>query len=213
MYDIILFDFDGTIYDTLEGITKSMQYALNQQGIYPKLDELKCFAGPPLHDKLEEVYGFTGEKADEVVRVFRERYAHIGIYESCIFHGVEELLKKLKAAGKRLGIATSKPEVMANKLLEMQNIREYFEVVSGSSVSGKLSSKDIILREALRRFGSDGENAVLVGDTKYDVMGAHKCALTCIGVRYGYAADGELEDAGAKLIAENTEELYKILTA
>ena len=117
MYDIILFDFDGTVYDTVEGITKSVQYALKKQGIDAELEDLRCFAGPPLVDMFMEKFGFSEDTARQAVVDFRERYKPVGIYESRVFPGIPELLKKLRAEGKILGIATSKPQHMAEELL------------------------------------------------------------------------------------------------
>ena len=211
MYDIIIFDFDGTIYDTLEGICRCMQYALKKQGIEAELQELQCFAGPPLLEKIEEVYGFSGEKAEEIVKDFRYRYKPVGINESRLFPGIKELLQELSSAGKRLGIATSKPEEMAVKLLDRQDITKYFEVISGAHGEGRGGSKEEVLNAALGRFGAGRERCVLVGDTKYDVAGAHKCGLECIAVKYGYAAEGELEDAGADIIAGDIKDLQRIL--
>ena len=176
-----------------------------------ELSELQCFAGPPLTEKLQEVYGFSEEKADEIVKDFRYRYKPTGINESRLFPGIRELLQNLTAAGKRLGIATSKPEEMAVKLLDRQNITQYFEVISGARGEGSIGSKEAVLNAALSRFGAEKSRCVLVGDTKYDVSGAHKCGLGCIAVRYGYAAEGELEEAGADIIADDIGDLQKLL--
>lgn len=211
MYDIILFDFDGTIYDTVEGITKCMQYALKKQGIDEALDRLRCFAGPPLAEKIPEVYGFDEETTKNVIKDFRERYNSIGVYESRVFPDIPELLDKLKSSGKRLGIATSKPQHLAEHLLEKEGIKDYFEVICGSQPDGSLGKKDQVIRAVIEKFGVKDERLVLVGDTKYDVIGAHKCNLPCIGVRYGYAALNELEQAQADIIVEDSKELLNIL--
>ncbi len=211
MYDIILFDFDGTVYDTVEGITKSVQYALKKQGIDAQLDSLRCFAGPPLVDMFMEKYGFDRPTAEQAVRDFRERYKPVGIYESHVFPGMPELLKKLKDAGKVLGIATSKPQNMAEELLEKEGIKGYFDAVCGSMPDGNNNSKREVLTAALEKLRKNDEKAVLVGDTKYDVEGAHQCAVPCIGVKYGYAAEGELQRAGADIIADDMDELLEIL--
>ncbi len=211
MYDIILFDFDGTIYDTIEGITKCMQYALKKHGIEEELSKLCCFAGPPLAEKLPEVYGFNDEETKSVIKDFRERYNSLGIYESRVFPEIPKLLDDLKKAGKRLGIATSKPQHMAEHLLEKEGIIEYFEVICGSQPDGGHGKKDEVIKAALEKFGVKDESVVLVGDTKYDVIGAHKCNLPCIGVKYGYAAPGELDEAGADIIAKDSGQLLKII--
>ena len=123
MYRYVLFDFDGTVFDTLEGITKSVRYAINKMGMDAPLSELKCFAGPPLLEMFEERFGFTPEKAAQAVRDFRERYVPIGVYESRVFPGVKELLRELRAAGIVTGIATSKPQHLAEELLGKEDLK------------------------------------------------------------------------------------------
>ena len=194
MYHHILFDFDGTLYDTVEGIAKSAQYALRKLGVSAELDELRCFAGPPLVDKFMEAYGLSHEKAWEARGLFQERYIPIGVYESRPFPGMKEFLAALKEKGLTLAVATSKPLDLAEHLLARAGMREYFSVVRGSSL------------------GAEKEDCVLIGDTKYDVAGAHAAGVKCICVRYGYAAPGELEEAGADAIAEDLCELQKMLT-
>ncbi len=211
MFDIILFDFDGTVYDTLEGITKCMQHALKKRGIEETLEALHCFAGPPLAEKIPEVYGFDEATTKTVITDFRERYNSIGIYESRVFPEIPELLAKLKKAGKRMGIATSKPQFLAEHLMEKEGIKDYFEVICGSQPDGSLGKKDQVIKAVIEKFGVKDERLVLVGDTKYDVIGAHKCGLPCIGVRYGYAAENELEDACADIIVKDTDELFSVL--
>ena len=207
----VLFDFDGTVFDTVEGITKSIQYALRKHGRDAALEELRCFAGPPLVDKFMEVYGVTREEAEQLVTDFRERYVPIGVYESSPFPGIRELLEALRAAGKKLVIATSKPQAMAALLLERAGLRELFDVVVGSGGGVNNDAKWQIVTRAMELCGAKPENCVLVGDTKYDVEGARKCGIPCIGVRWGYAAEGELEAAGALTVAETAGEIDIIL--
>lgn len=211
MYKYILFDFDGTVFDTVEGITKSVQYAINKFGLDDRLDFLRQFAGPPLTDKFMEVYGFTREQAEQAVVYFRERYQPIGLYECGIFPGVKDMLRELKNAGFVLGIATSKPQHLAEKLLEGEGMTELFDVICGSGLSANDDSKASVLRRAMEKLAAVPAETVLVGDTKYDVLGAKACGIDCIGVRYGYAAQGELEDAGAKYIVEDVPELTKLI--
>ena len=207
----VLFDFDGTVFDTVEGITKSIQYALRKHGRDAELEELRCFAGPPLVDKFMEVYGVAKEEAEELVKDFRERYVPIGVYESSPFPGIRELLEALRSAGKKVAIATSKPQPMAELLLERAGLRELFDVVVGSGGGVNNDAKWQIVTRAMELCGSKPENCVLVGDTKYDVEGAKKCGIPCIGVRWGYAAEGELEVAGAEMIVETVEEVMNYL--
>lgn len=211
MYNCILFDFDGTVFDTLEGITKSVQYALNKVGIDAEPEALRCFAGPPLVDKFMEEYGFDRPTAVQATADYRERYKPIGLYECRVFPGIKELLEKLRAAGKTLALATSKPQELAEELLEREEMKALFHVICGSHPDRNDGEKWQVVTKALELSGARPENAVLVGDTKYDVLGAHKVGIACIGVRYGYAAEGELETAGAEYIVEDIPELEKLL--
>lgn len=211
MYRYVLFDFDGTVFDTLEGITKSVRFAINKVGMDAPLSELKCFAGPPLLEMFEERFGFTPEKANQAVRDFRERYVPVGVYESRVFPGVKELLRELRAAGIVTGIATSKPQHLAEELLGREEMIGLFDVISGSAPDGRNESKQQVTQRAMGFLGAAPEETVLVGDTKYDVAGAHKCGIKCIGVGYGYAAEGELEAAGVDYIAADVDEIKNIV--
>ena len=211
MYDCILFDFDGTVFDTVEGITKSVRYALNKVGIDAELESLRCFAGPPLVDKFMEVYGFDRAAAEQATLDFRERYNPIGLNECCVFSGIKELLEKLHAAGKTVGLATSKPQELAEELLRRESMTGLFPVICGSRPDGNNSAKWQVVQRAMELCGAAKENTILVGDTKYDVAGAHKVGIACVGVRYGYAAEGELEAAGADAVVEDIPALEKFL--
>lgn len=211
MYKYILFDFDGTVFDTVEGISKSARYAINKFGIDGSLEFLRQFAGPPLVDKFMEVYGFSLEQAQQATAYFKERYQPIGLYECRIFPGMKEMLQRLKSAGFVLGIATSKPQELAEKLLAGEDMTDIFDVVCGSGLNGNNDSKEAVLRRAMDALGADREHSVLVGDTKYDVLGAKAVGVDCVGVRFGYAAEGELEEAGATYIVEDMAELEKLL--
>ncbi len=210
-WKLVLFDFDGTVYDTVEGITKSLEFGLRKRGFEARAGDLRCFAGPPLQDKLAEVYGVDAEEAAQIIACFRERYSPVGIYESAPYPGIRELLRSLKEAGFLVGVATSKPQTMAEKLMERSGIRDCFDVVAGSSMGPSSDQKWQVIRRAMEQCGAKQEETVLVGDTKYDVLGAGKCGIPCIGVRWGYAAPGELEEAGALGIAETMEELARVL--
>ena len=211
MFQTVLFDFDGTVFDTVDGITKSIQFALSKHGRDAELEELRCFAGPPLVDKFMEVYGVTQEEAEQLVVDFRERYRPIGIFESAPFPGIRELTEKLHAAGKQVGIATSKPQNMAEQLLERHGLSGCFDAVCGSEPGLNNNAKWEVVLRAMQACGAEKETTVLVGDTKYDAAGARQAGIPCIGVRWGYAAEGELEQTGVP-IAETMEELYRMLT-
>ena len=209
----VLFDFDGTIFDTVEGITKSAQYALAKHGIHEPLDRLRCFAGPPLAEKFMEVYGVTQPEAEQLVAEFRERYVPIGVYESSPFSGIKELLIRLRQAGLKLGVATSKPQTLAELLLERANMKDCFDVIVGSAPGPGNDQKWQIVQRALALSETAPEAAVLVGDTKYAAIGAARCGVACLGVAWGYAAPGELEAAGVLGIAADPAELEGLLTA
>ena len=209
----VLFDFDGTVFDTVEGITKSVRYALQKHGMDADLNELRCFAGPPLVDMFMSFSRVDREEAEQLVRDFRERYVPIGVYESEPFPGIRELLIRLREAGMTLGIATSKPQPMAELLLKRSGLIECFDVVEGSGTHVNNDTKQQILARAMESAGAKPEDCVLIGDTKYDVAGAKQCGIPCVGVRWGYAAPGELEEAGAEVIVNNSEELEKVLNS
>ena len=212
MFDYILFDFDGTLYDTVEGIEKSAQYALQKLGVSASLEELRCFAGPPLVDIFMEKFGFSHEKAWEARGLFQEQYIPVGVYESRPFPGMKAFLSALKERGLTLAVATSKPLELAEQLLQSAGMRDLFAVVRGSTLGGNNNSKQAVVESVIAALGAKKEDCVLIGDTKYDVAGAHAAGIACIGVRYGYAAPGELEAAGADAIAQDLGDLEKMLT-
>lgn len=211
MYSVILFDFDGTVYDTVEGITKCVQYALRKRGLDAPLDELRCFAGPPLEAMFTEKFGFAPEDAAQAARDFRERYVPVGVYESRPFPGVRELLERMRAAGLRLGLATSKPQALAEELLRGAGMLGLFDAICGAGDQGQGNAKWQVIARAMDALQAAAEGTVLIGDTKYDVLGAQRAGIPCVGVRYGYAAPGELETAGAEAIVSDLEELEALL--
>ena len=208
MYRYLFFDFDGTLYDTVEGITRCVQYALRKRGMDAPLDSLRCFAGPPLDDMFMEKFGFTREDAEQAVRDFRERYVPIGLYESRPFPGLKDLLRDLHAAGYRLAVTTSKPQVLAEELRRREDL---LDCICGAAEEGEGNAKWQVLRRAMERLHAPEGESVLIGDTKYDVAGAKRCGIPCIGVGYGYAAEGELEQAGADAVAADLDALRGML--
>jgi len=210
MYKYVLFDFDGTVYDTVEGITKSVQYALAKHGIASELSELRCFAGPPLADKFIEVYSVTEEQAQQLVVDYRERYRPIGLLECQLFAGMKELILKLKEKGIKTAITTMKPQEMAEMLLEREGMIPLFDVIYGSTLSQNITKQKLV-EMAMDTLGADKAETILVGDTKYDIHGAHQAGVAAVGVRYGYAAENELEDAGADFIVDTMQELEAFL--
>ena len=211
MFRYLFFDFDGTLYDTVEGITRCVRYALRKRGLDAPLESLRCFAGPPLDDMFVEKFGLTREDAEQAVRDFRERYVPIGLYESRPFPGMKDLLRELKAAGYQLAVTTSKPQVLAEELLRRGELYELFDCICGAADQGEGNAKWQVLRRAMERLRAPEEESLLIGDTKYDVAGAKRCGVKCIGVGYGYAARGELENAGADAVAPDLAALREML--
>lgn len=200
MYKYILFDFDGTVFDTVEGITKSVRYAINKVGRDAPPESLRCFAGPPLVDMYLERFGGTMEEAERFVVNFRERYQPTGLYECRIFQGIVELLNDLRAEGRVTAVATLKPQHLAETLLTREGITGLFDAICGGGAEGHEGTKADIVRRVMAQLGAAPEETVLIGDTKYDILGAHECGITAVGVGYGYAAPGELAAAGADVI-------------
>ena len=217
MFQYVLFDLDGTLTDPREGITKSVQFALAQQGISePDLKKLEPFIGPPLKDSFMEFYGMTEEQAAQGVADYRKRFAPIGKFENEVYPGIPEMLGSLKRAGIRLAVASSKPETFVWDILKYFKLDGYFDVVTGSELDGTRSRKEEVVEEALHRLELDGqpvsrENCVMVGDRRFDIEGGRQFQLTTVGVTYGYAAKGELEAAGADYIVKNPVQLTKLL--
>lgn len=207
MYDIILFDLDGTLTESGIGITRSVAHSLRKFGI-EESDQAKLdrFVGPPLIDSYMRYYGFSREQAVQAVEYYREYYAVTGIFENRVYDGVEAMLKALKAAGKTCVLATSKPEHYAMQILDHFGLASYFDCVAGATMDEKRTHKADVIAYALEKNGKTG-TAVMVGDRKHDILGAKAHDLDSIGVLYGYGSREELETAGATYLAETAEEI------
>lgn len=211
-YSAVIFDFDGTICDTGEGILKSAKYALDAFG-YPTPEdyrELTCFIGPPLLVTFQEVYGADPAKAEALVAKYRERYNNIGLYESCIYDGISGLLQRLKANHIKIGIASSKPLTYVETLLEKFDIKQYFDVICGVSFKADCESKSSIVSRCLKELGTEGNATLMVGDRKYDIDGARTNMLDSVGVMWGYGSKFEFIEAQAKFIAEKIDDIEAI---
>ena len=215
MFQYLLFDLDGTLTDSSEGLTKSVQYGLQCVGIeVTDLSDLLKFIGPPLEQSFREGFGFDKEKAELAVAKYRERFIPIGLYENLVYPGMEDALQRLKEAGKVLIGATSKPEYMAKRILEHFGLDGYFDDICGSDDDRHRSKKDEVIRYALEKHGiTDLEDVLMVGDRKFDVLGAAKCGLKCMGVLYGFGDREELEAAGAAYIAETVEDMAQMIVS
>ena len=217
MVDIknILFDLDGTLIDTGEGIMKSAQYALQTMGI--KADdyrELTFFVGPPLMYTYTKRYGVDEKTAREMVRLYRERYGPAGLFESEPYPGLRECLTLLRAQGYKLFVSSSKPEHMCRTLLEHFDLTGYFDDIAGSTPDGRIDTKSEVLYELFRRNEKDASfigSSVLVGDTKFDVNGANDVGISCVGVSYGYGEKEELLSLGAVTVVNSMPEINSSL--
>ncbi len=209
----ILFDLDGTLTNPKEGITKCVQHALRYFGIEKECDELVEFIGPPLKDQFMKFAGLNEEDAEKAVSVYRERFAPIGLFENEIYPGVLDMLKELKKQGKIIALATSKPTIFATKIVEKYGIAPYLDYLSGSELDGTNVEKSAVVRIAMEALGANPEETVLVVDRMHDAEGAKENGISCIGVSYGFAAEGELECAGVKIIIDAPSELPEILSA
>lgn len=214
-FDLILFDVDGTLTDSSEGITKSVQYTLNEYGIEaPELEDLRKFIGPPLIDSFMKYYGFSKDEAIEARRIFNVRYQPIGWMENHPYPGIEGVLEALQREGKMLGIATSKPADVADKVLNHFDLKKYFSIICAApnnGLNGEKAGRIVAAIEEAKALGCEVKNPVMVGDTRFDVNGAHKCGIPCVGVTWGFAVEGEFEACNTEYIVDTMDELLELL--
>ncbi len=205
----LLFDLDGTLTDPFIGITRSAQHALKYYGIIENdLSRLAPFIGPPLIDSFRETYHFSEEQAEEAVNYYREYFAERGWRENKVYPGIPELLKHLQEAGHKLYVATSKPTLFAEKILDYFHLSRYFERIEGASLDRTRMRKTEVMRYLLAQAGiSEKGQTVMIGDRKFDVTGAHEIGVECIGVLYGYGSREELVSAGADYIVPTVDAL------
>lgn len=212
-YQYILFDLDGTLTDSQVGITTCVAYALEDFGIHTEnLEKLKKFIGPPLKESFMKFYNLMDEEGDKAVEKYRERFSTIGLYENEVYEGIPLLLERLKNQGKTLLVATSKPTVYSEKILEHFGLNHYFLFVAGSELDGTRVNKEEVIQYALEENGiTDLEKVVMIGDKEHDMIGAKVCGVDSIGVLYGFGDREELEQQEATYIAETVNDLEKIL--
>ena len=207
---VILFDLDGTLTDSGEGITKCAQLALDHFGIHIEdRTQLRCFVGPPLRESFPK-FGVPEDRVEEAITVFRSRYLTVGKFENIPYAGIEDLLRTLKAQGHRLYVATSKPESTAVEILNKFELSQYFTRICGASMDSGRDSKEAVIAYLLELEGR-AQKTVMVGDTAFDVIGAAAHDIPTIGVAWGYGNVDEMRRAGACAIAQTPEELGKLL--
>jgi phosphoglycolate phosphatase len=206
----VFFDLDGTLTDSGEGIINCAILALEHFGLpIPSREEMRVFVGPPLDQSFIN-HGVPADKADEAIQVYRSRYTTVGKFENFPYPGIVELLEKLKSAGYRLFVATSKPEGMSVEIMEKFGLASYFEKICGATLDGSRSHKADVIAYLLAQI-QDVEDVVMVGDTAFDVLGAKAHGIPTIGVSWGYGKVADMEQAGATAIAHSTGELLHLI--
>lgn len=210
----ILFDLDGTLTASDEGIIKSVQYALKQFGIYEQdTQKLKLFVGPPLRVAFPKFYGMNEQETEEAISFYRERYATKGLFENQVYDGIVDMLNACYDKGYTLMLATSKPKVYADKILQHFGLSEYFTHVVGPLLDGTLDAKSDIIKYAMELCEDTDKSAyIMIGDRFYDIEGANICGIDSIGVLYGYGTEQELVNSGATYICKTTSDLKNLLT-
>lgn len=209
----IIFDLDGTLSDPGEGIINSLSQALEHFGIKGDPQILRTFIGPPLTDSFQEHYGFDAEQTAEAIRLYRKYLLEDGLFKNVIYPGIPELLQDLTDKGKTLAIATAKPTVQARQVLEYHQIDHFFkeELVVGSFLDGRRTNKGELIATVMELLGGIPEEKVMIGDRKFDILGAKANGIDVIGVTYGYGELEELESLKPTAFAESVDELKKLL--
>ena len=208
----IFFDLDGTLTDSGPGIVASVAYALRKLGVEPpEPEQLRPFIGPPLLWSFSHFYGFDEEKSKEAVRLYREYFTAGGMFENSVYPGIPEALERLRAAGFRLAVATSKPELFSRQIISHFGLDKYFEAVCGAAMDESRTEKADVIRYALDTLGVAPEESLMVGDREHDVLGAKAVGLPCLGVLWGYGSREELTNAGASALAETPEDMAGLI--
>lgn len=213
MYKYVLFDLDGTLTNSELGITTCVQHALKKFGIEVEdRTELRPFIGPPLGESFQVYYGLSEEESKKAIEYYRERFSVKGLYENEVYDGVEKMLQTLKDSGKKLMVATSKPEKFTMIILEHFDLLKYFDFVAGATMDGSRGEKADVIRFALEKCSiKDKSEVIMIGDRKFDILGAKENGLASIGVLYGFGDKEELTEAGADYIVERAEEIVRIV--
>ena len=213
-FDYVIFDFDGTVADTGEGILKSLQYSFVAMGDpAPELKDLKKFIGPPVYYSYTHFYGIPEERVDLYVKKYRERYREKGIYESKVYDGLVELINSLKENNIKVGIASSKPESLIHSVGDYLEITELFDAIVGVKTdNSKHSTKAGLITQAMTDLGATDKNKVLmVGDRCFDIDGAHEAGVKCCAALWGYGDEEEFKAHKADFIVKHPKEIKNLL--
>jgi len=215
MYQYLLFDLDGTLFDTSEGVLRSVQYALGKMGEpVPEMEALRCFIGPPLVEIFSAFCGFSREEAERATAFYRERYAVTGVLEVKPYPGIVELFRELDVAGYVIAVATGKPAVYSRQILAAHGLEAHVRALVTPELDGRRSEKREIIGCILDELGvsaDERDRVVMVGDRKFDIIGAHEAGVDAIGVSYGFAPEGELEACGCTHLVDSVDGLRRLL--
>lgn len=211
-YSVILFDLDGTLTDPKIGITKSAEFALKTFGInVGSLEELNKFIGPPLKDSFKDFYNLSDDEAENAIDQFRVYFKEFGMFENSVYPGIENLLKDLKLNGYILAVATSKPTVFAEKILDHFKLSEYFNIITGSNMDNTRTAKKEIIEYVINKLNlTDKKSIIMIGDRKHDIIGAKLTGIDSVAVKYGYGSEEELKMIQPTYMAESIDDLQKL---
>lgn len=213
-FDAVLFDFDGTVADTGEGVFLCVRYAIDAHGLeQPSDEEIRKFIGPPMIVSYHTLYPhLSDDEVQSLMQSYREKYAEVGLYKYRLYDGITELLKKLNENGIKTAVASSKPQEALQNIIKVSGIDKYFDCIVGADRNYTDSDKATIVEEAIKRTGvTDKSRVLMVGDRKYDIVGAHKAEIACAAVLFGYGSQEEFDEYRADYVVNSFKEVEKIV--
>lgn len=216
-YKFVLFDLDGTLSQSSEGIRKSLEHAITSlQKPLPDLDDYTLYIGPPLLDTFRNVCGFDEESCQKGLVLYRDFYNEKGKYLNRLYDGIEDVLKKLKQSGVKTAVCTSKYEKFAEEIIDILGVTKYFDAICGSTFDGSRKDKKDLIPYAVQSLGGnielDRESTVMLGDTYFDARGARLCGVDFVGVKYGYGAIEAMKNEGAEVFADAPEDILSLIS-
>lgn len=213
-FDAVLFDFDGTVADTGEGVFLCVRYAIDAHGLeQPSDEDIRKFIGPPMIISYHTLYPqLSDDEVQSLMQSYREKYAEVGLYKYKLYDGITELLKKLNENGIKTAVASSKPQEALENIIKVSGIDKYFDCIVGADRNYTDSDKATIVEEAIKRTGvTDKSRVLMVGDRKYDIVGAHKAGIACAAVLFGYGSQEEFDEYRADYVVNSFKEVEKIV--